>query len=87
MLSGGGSHHGHAHAMTTQEKKEHELLVFTFLKFGHLFTFLAQVLFFYVKTKGLYNLSQFIQCYVVPAGYFFPMVYAIYVAKADFENW
>jgi hypothetical protein len=23
----------------------------------------------------------------VPAGYFFPLIYAIYVAKADFESW
>ena len=88
MLSGGGGHHhGHHHTMTTQEKKEHELMVFNFLKFGHLLTFIAQILIFFLKYKKLYNLSQFVQCYVAPAGYFFPMVYAIYVAKVDFENW
>jgi hypothetical protein len=85
MLSG---HSGHSHPeTTTQEKKEHELLVFNILKFGHLFTFLFQLFFFYLKTKNKYNLSQIVQCYIVPGGYFFPLVYAIYVAKVDLENW
>jgi hypothetical protein len=52
-----------------------------------LITFLAQLLFFYLKSAHKYNVSQVIQCYIVPSGYFFPLVYAIYVAKVDLENW
>jgi len=62
-------------------------MVFNILKFGHLITFFAQLFFFYLKSIKVYNLSQFIQCYIVPGGYFFPLVYAIYVAKVDLENW
>ena len=82
--------HGHEHAhgdMTTHEKKEHELLVFNILKFGHLITFLGQVSMVYLKQIGRWNSSQFVQCYFVTGGYLFPLIYAIYVAKVDLENW
>lgn len=50
-------------------------------------TLIAQLLMLLTKSKEYHNLSQAIQCYLAPAGYLFPLIYAIYVAKADLENW
>mmetsp|Transcript_12167 Transcript_12167/g.20510 ORF Transcript_12167/g.20510 Transcript_12167/m.20510 type:complete len:282 (-) Transcript_12167:980-1825(-) len=64
-----------------------ELLVFHIMQWGHLVAGVGQVTFLMLKDVEWFNLAQFIQCIVVPAGYFFIVPLDIYVVKRHYDSW
>jgi len=57
------------------------------MKWGHLITFISQLITLYLKDKQYHNFAQFIQCCIVPSGYFFLMPYTIFLVKMHYTTW
>lgn len=70
-----------------EEIKAEELMIFKFLKWGHLITVCGQLSFILFKNWNLFNMAQFIQCMIVPVGYLPPIFYALFLIKGEYSTW
>jgi hypothetical protein len=63
------------------------LNVFTYIKWGHLSTFLLILLNKALKSYGYHSLSQLNSSAFIGAGYFYVIPYVIYTVKYNLDSW
>jgi len=61
--------------------------MFIALKWGHLFTFVVQILIIFFKHHEFYNMGQFLQSAVVPFGYLPMLFYGMYLIRQELDEW
>lgn len=86
FMSGAAAHEGH-HELSPAEKAKLEMTVFTYLKWGHLATFIFTLSMLFLKSAKYHNLAQTIHCLVVIPVAILADLLAIYVVKNNQHSW